>query len=66
MKKVLSIVTLALFIGALSMPSMAQTPPKEKQKSEAADTTKKCTKSGDKKCCTAKSETSGCCKKSSK
>jgi len=68
MKKILSVVTLMLFIAALSMPVSAQDPPKDSLKTE-----KGCPKSGDKKCiktcdhkdCTKtcdKAKKPGCCK----
>ena len=63
MKKILSVVTLVLFIAALSMPISAQEPPKDSLKTE-----KSCPKSGDKKCtkdCKKtcdKAKKPGCCK----
>jgi len=55
MKKVLSILTVTLFIGAYAAPVFAQKPPKEK-----SEVQKSCTKSDSTKC--TKDKKAGCCK----
>ena len=51
MKKILAITFMAMFVGALAMPVMAENPPKEKPKTEAKSTvtTKNGTKTQSKK-----------------
>lgn len=65
MKKILSLMTLTLFLGVIAFPVLAQDPPKDKQKTEAKkDCPKKCekacTKADSTKC--EKHQKAGCCK----
>jgi hypothetical protein len=57
MKKVLSVLTVALFLAAITVPVVAQDPPKkDKEKTECS---KKCTKADSTKC--TKNQKAGCC-----
>lgn len=58
MKKILLLLTLALFIGVISHPVLAQDPPKAKQETKKCE--KKCEKADSTKC--SKPEKAGCCK----
>ncbi|HEY4789585.1 MAG TPA: hypothetical protein VIH57_26225 [Bacteroidales bacterium] len=65
MKKILSLLTLTIFLAAITYPMVAQDPPKDKQKTETKkDCPQKCNKmcanSDSTKC--AKLQKAGCCK----
>lgn len=65
MKKLLSVLTVALFLVAITVPVVAQDPPKDKQKTECSKKGgQKCTKSDSTKC--TKSQKAGCCMDSKK